>query len=182
MTPDEVNALDRDAAEQLFLRCCGSTRWAREMAARRPFRDAGTIAEAADRIWRDLGAADWNEAFAAHPRIGESHRAGGAGGAGEAGRAGEARGTGEPGADWSAREQAGMDDAIDVVRHRLAAANLKYEARFGFIYIVCATGKTASQMLEMLERRLTHSAREELGIAAEEQRKITRLRLAKLLS
>jgi OHCU decarboxylase len=173
MTLEQLNGLDREAAEEVFLRCCGSTRWAREMAARRPFRDAGIMAREAESLSRELEAADWLEAFAAHPRIGESQRPG---------RAGTADGAGELGQDWSAREQAGVDAATDAVRQRLAAANRDYEARFGFLYIVCATGKTASQMLDIAERRLTHSPDEELHIAAEEQRKITRLRLAKLLA
>jgi OHCU decarboxylase len=167
MTLEQLNALDREAAEQVFLRCCGSTRWARQMAAHRPFRDAPVMALHAERLSRELEAADWLEAFAAHPRIGESHGAGGAG---------------ESGPDWSAREQAGMGAATDAVRERLAAANREYEARFGFLYIVSATGKTASEMLDIAERRLTHSPDEELRIAADEQLKITRHRLAKLLA
>ena len=173
MTLEQLNALDREAAEQVFLRCCGSTRWAREMASRRPFRDAGVMAREAEGLSRDLEAADWLEAFAAHPRIGESP---GVGGAGRAARAGESE------SDWPAREQAGMDAATDAVRQRLAAANREYEARFGFLYIVCATGKTPSQMLDIAERRLTHSPDEELRTAAGEQLQITRLRLAKLIS
>jgi 2-oxo-4-hydroxy-4-carboxy-5-ureidoimidazoline decarboxylase len=173
MTLEQLNGLDREAAEEVFLRCCGSTRWAREMAARRPFRDAAIMAREAESLSSELKATDWLEAFAAHPRIGESQRAG---------RAGRAGGAGESGQDWSAREQAGVDAAPDAVRQRLAAANRDYEARFGFLYIVCATGKTANQMLDIAERRLTHSPDEELHIAAGEQLKITRLRLAKLIS
>jgi OHCU decarboxylase len=194
MRLDELNALDRETAEQVFLRCCGSTEWARGMAARRPFRDTETMVEEAETLWRTLDADDWLEAFKAHPRIGEPQQAGeaggtgGAGGAGEAGRVGEAGragGTGKAGGlglDWSAREQRGMDVADAATRQRLAAANRAYETRFGFTYIVCATGKRAGEMLDSGERRLTHSREEELRIAAGEQLKITRLRLANLVT
>ncbi len=83
--------------------------------------------------------------------------------------------------NWSQQEQAGIAAAAEDVRTRLAAANREYHARFGYIFIVCATGKTAEEMLEILERRLKNAPESELRVAAEEQRKITRLRLAKLL-
>src|SRR4051794_38504225 len=123
MTLEELNTLEDDAAERAFLRCCGSTRWAHDMAARRPYRDARTLIGEGDRIWRALDAQDWREAFAAHPRIGESHaagqtgrpgrippvgEAGEAGGAGQAGDAGETSRAGERNRDWSRDEQAGM--------------------------------------------------------------------------
>ena len=133
------------------------------MAVQRPFADVDAMVHAADAIWSGLDRLDWLEAFAAHPKIG----AGGAGGADTA--------------HWSAEEQAGVSAAPDATRLRLADANREYEARFGYIFIVCATGKTAGAMLELLERRLRNDPGEEIQIAAEEQRKITRLRLAKLL-
>jgi OHCU decarboxylase len=159
----DLNALDDGAAVGVFRRCCGSSRWARQMSAARPFADAAAMAAAADRIASTLEPADWLEAFAAHPTIG-------------AGRAGQAAGAG-----WSEQEQAGVALATDETLTRLADANRAYEARFGYIFIVCATGKTADEMLALLERRLRHDAGDELGIAAEEQRKITRLRLTKLI-
>jgi OHCU decarboxylase len=114
--------------------------------------------EAADRIWSELNPPDWLEAFAAHPRIGESS------------------------ADRrAAREQSGVAGAQPETLARLAAANREYEDRFGYIYIVCASGKSAAEMLAMLESRLTHNAETELRAAAEQQRQITRLRLEKLL-
>ncbi len=158
MTIDDLNAIDPDAAEREFLRCCGSVRWARTMTARRPFRDRSSMLEEADTIWRGLEASDWLEAFAAHPRIGESAQS----------------------SAWSAGEQAAMAAASAAVRPRLAAVNREYEQRFGFIYIVCATGKSAAEMLALAEGRLAHSRQEELRIAADEQRKITQLRLEKL--
>jgi OHCU decarboxylase len=173
---DELNVLDREAAERVLLRCCGSAAWARGMAARRPFRDVKTMVEEAESASSVLSLGDWLEAFAAHPRIGESPPDGRASGTGEAG------GAGELGLDWSAREQAGMDLADAATRQRLAAANREYETRFGFTYIVCATGKSAGEMLDAAERRLMHSRDEELRIAAGEQLKITQLRLAMLVS
>jgi 2-oxo-4-hydroxy-4-carboxy-5-ureidoimidazoline decarboxylase len=204
LTLEQLNALDREAGEQVFLRCCGSTKWARGMAARRPFLDTETLFEQAERLWHRLDADDWLEAFAAHPRIGESKPAGGPRGAagvpggpdgtGGTGAAGGSGGTGGSGAtgrapavdglglDWSAREQSGIVVAVAVTRQRLAAVNRDYEARFGFTYIVCATGKSAGEMLDIAERRLTHRRDEEIRIAAAEQLKITRLRLATLVS
>ncbi|HMF98104.1 MAG TPA: 2-oxo-4-hydroxy-4-carboxy-5-ureidoimidazoline decarboxylase [Vicinamibacterales bacterium] len=169
---DDLNALDADAAARELLRCCGSTRWADRLAAARPFRDFPTLADSADRIWWQLERADWLEAFAAHPRIGAGG-AGGAGGAERAGGAGPER--------WSAQEQSGVAGVSRDVAERLATANSEYASRFGYIFIICATGKSAAEMLDALEGRLAHSPEQELGFAAEEQRKITRLRLSKLL-
>lgn len=133
------------------------------MAAARPFRSLQEIGAQADNIWLALDRADWLEAFAAHPQIG----AGRAGGAGPAG--------------WSDAEQAGVADAAAQTKRRLADGNRDYERRFGYIFIVCATGKSAGEMLALLEARLRHDADQELPIAAEEQRHITQLRLKKLL-
>ena len=166
MRLDELNAVDPATAERDLLRCCGSTRWARMMAGARPFWTAGEMLAAADRIWPALGPDDWLQAFRAHPRIGES------GGSDPSGRSGE----------WSDQEQAGVRTARDAVRDRLAQGNRHYEARFGYIFIVCATGRSAEEMLAMLERRLTNHPDDELRIAAEEQRAITRLRIARLVT
>ena len=171
----DLNELPNAAAARELLRCCGSTRWAREMAQARPFADVDAVAAAVDKICDALGAADWLEAFAAHPRIGESGRAGRSGRSGRSGGAGEA-GTSE----WSQQEQASARGASDAVRERLAVGHRNYEARFGYIFIVCATGKSAEEMLASLERRLAHSPSDELRVAAQEQRTITHLRIAKL--
>jgi OHCU decarboxylase len=160
----DLNALDTEPATRELFRCCGSTTWAQAMAAARPFANVDALVAAGDKIWSSLAPADWREAFAAHPRIG----ADGAGGSGGAG-------------GWSAQEQSGVAGATDAARRRLAAANRDYEARFGYIFIVCATGKSGDEMLELLEERLRHDPDAELTIAAEEQRKILRLRLAKLI-
>jgi OHCU decarboxylase len=169
MRLDDLNAMDAEAAERELHRCCGSSRWARQMTAARPFAALDATVRAADATWSALDRADWLEAFAAHPKIG----AGPAEGSGGSGAAGTAR--------WAAEEQAEVSAAADVTRLQLARANRDYEARFGYIFIVCATGKSAGAMLDLLERRLRNDPDSEIQIAAEEQRKITRLRLAKLL-
>jgi OHCU decarboxylase len=171
MELEQLNALDDEQAAAALRACCGSTRWARTMADSRPFADRDAMMDAADRIWASLDPPDWLEAFAAHPRIGSV--------------------AAEPALSepeiarvegWSDQEQAGARVAGSDVQHRLAEANREYEARFGYIFIVCATGKTGDEMLAILESRLAHAPGDELAIAAEEQRKITRLRLAKLLA
>jgi OHCU decarboxylase len=154
----ELNALDDDAAAIELLRCCGSSRWARAMAAARPFASVAAIEQAADNCWRALAPADILEAFAAHPRIGD-----------------------RTASSWATAEQSGARAATDDVRERQAAGNRAYEARFGYIFIICATGRSAAGMLAELEWRLRNTPAEELRIAAEEQGKITRLRLTKLL-
>ena len=166
MTLGAINALHDDMAARAFLRCCGSSRWARRMAALRPFASAEAMAATADAAWSGLDRVDWLEAFAAHPRIGQTC----------AGGARRSSGSG-----WSDQEQAGVGGAAEQTRRRLADANGDYEARFGYIFVVCAAEKTAEDMLALLEGRLRHDADEELRIAAEEQRKITRLRLRKLV-
>ena len=177
MRLDELNALDDEAARRELLRCCGSTAWATRMAAARPFSSVDRMLDTGDRFWNDCGAADWLEAFAAHPKIGagQAGRAGQASQAGHAGRAGE-------NTEWSAQEQSRTPEASDDVRERLARGNRDYEARFGYIFIVCATGKSADEMLAALERRVRNAPDVELGVAAGEQRQITRLRLLKLLA
>ena len=159
MRLDQLNALDAESAEHELLRCCGSARWAREMIASRPFGSVGAMTRSADAIWSSLDRADWLEAFAAHPKIGD-----------------------RTASAWAAAEQSGSRGASGDVRDRLAAGNRDYEARFGYIFIVCATGKSADEMLSLLEARLANDPDTELTIAADEQRKITNLRLAKLLT
>jgi OHCU decarboxylase len=128
------------------------------MTAARPFASSERMAAAADVVWASLSAADWLEAFRSHPRIGEAG-----------------------GGRWSSEEQAQVSSGTLAVRERLAAANREYERRFGYIFIVCADGKRADEILTMLEDRLANAPDAELFLAAEEQRRITRLRLARLL-
>ncbi len=161
-----LNELPADEAEYVFRDCCGSMEWARLMAESRPFSMLDSLFRRADEIWLSLAVDDWLGAFAAHPKIGsrkpapiQQFRA----------------------ASWSAGEQSGMETAETDVRDRLAMANGLYEEKFGFIFIVCATGKNADEMLAICQSRLGNSLETELRIAAEEQRKITKLRLEKLL-
>jgi len=153
-----LNGLSADAAGAAFLACCGCRRWARAMAAERPYATAAELTAAADRHLDALDRADWLEAFAAHPRIGETGK----------------------GSTWSREEQGGAAGAEAAVRAELARANRLYDERFGYIFIVCATGKSAGEMLALLRQRLGHDAETELPIAAAEQRRIAHLRLAKL--
>jgi OHCU decarboxylase len=167
MKLETLNELPADEAESRFLDCCGSRAWARAMAKARPFEDVVGLLLTAERIWKGLRPADWLEAFAAHPKIGAK-------------RAAPAQA--ERSAEWSKGEQAGMDETTDTVREDLAEANRLYEERHGHIYIVCATGKSAGEMLDICRERLENTSETELSIAAGEQRKITEIRLRKLLS
>jgi OHCU decarboxylase len=155
VTVAELNALEPETARRELLRCCGSSRWAQAMMQARPFADRRMLIQTADAIWAALGPGDWHEAFAAHPRIGAS-------GALPA---------------WSRDEQSGVGEAA---RERFAGLNQAYESRFGHIFIVCASGRNGADLLRDLERRLGNDPDDELREAAEEQRKITQLRLDKL--
>jgi allantoicase len=154
---DWLNALPQGDAEAALLACCGSKVWARRMAAGRPFRDRADLLKMSDGIWWSLAPEDWLESFKAHPRIGEK------------------------GGRWSEQEQAGARGARADVLAELAETNRRYEARFGHIFIVCATGKSAGEMLALLQERFANDPATELRAAADEQRKITHLRLEKLL-
>jgi hydroxyisourate hydrolase len=163
MRLENVNALDDESTVRELRRCCGSTQWIAAMTRARPFASAEAMADAGDTIWASLDAADWLEAFAAHPRIGDLQ-------------------TGTSGAaEWEQQEQAVARSAPKELTDRLVARNRQYETRFGYIFILCATGKTVEEMLAIIEDRLQNDSREELRIAAEEQRQITRLRIGKLL-
>ena len=167
MTAAELDALPGARAAELLRACCGASRWVSGMVARRPHGTLADLLAAADEVWWSLGPDDWREALAHHPRIGER----------EAAVAQDARA-----AAWSAGEQAGAGAATADVRAALAVANREYEARFGHVYVVCATGRTADEMLAIARARLANDPDAELRVAAEEQLKITRLRLRKLLA
>jgi OHCU decarboxylase len=145
-------------AQATLLRCCGSSSWASQLAVLRPFEDVPALLRQAERVFWQLAPSDWLEAYAAHPRIGD--------------RGGSA---------WSSKEQQGAAKADPLTLTELSVANQSYVDRFGFIYIVCASGRSGPQMLADLRQRLTHTPEQELRTAAEEQAKITRLRLGKLL-
>jgi len=161
-----LNTLLRAEAEAELLTCCGARAWAGGMAELRPFRSLADVLTAADAVWRGLGPNDWLEAFRAHPRIGE-------------GRAEKPQD--ERARRWSEKEQGGVAGADAETMAALAAENHAYYERFAHIFIVCATGKSAGEMLALLRARLGNDPAHELHVAAEEQRKITRIRLEKLL-
>ena len=167
MTREELNELPAEEAQSEFLKCCGSRTWAKSMTDSRPFATREQVFAAEDKISSSLTEEDWLEAFRAHPKIGEKKAA-------TAQTQQEQR--------WSSQEQAAMQSATADTLARLASQNREYERKFGFIFIVCATGKSSADMLSMLERRLENDPQTELSIAAHEQQKITRLRLEKLLS
>lgn len=162
----ELNETAPETAEAAFLDCCGSQTWARRMTEARPFAMIEDLFAAGERIWFSLSTTDHLEAFAAHPKIGST----------KAANAQKKRA-----ADWSAGEQASVSEAGDDVKQKLADANRLYENKFGFIFIVCATGKSADEMLAICRARTRNSAETELELAAIEQWKITEIRLNKLL-
>jgi 2-oxo-4-hydroxy-4-carboxy-5-ureidoimidazoline decarboxylase len=161
------NALPVEEAVKEILPCCGSTAWAGGMATRRPFPDVTTLLAASDETWSNLTAADWMEAFCGHPRIGESRAV---------------QFVSAQSATWSAQEQKNVAAAGDAVKIALAEANHEYEQRFRNTFIVCATGKSAPEILEILRRRLQNDGPTELREAADQQRQITRIRLTTWLS
>jgi OHCU decarboxylase len=155
---------DNEAATA-FRQCCGSSVWASAMSAGRPFENTPLVHLTADNVLDRLDRDDWLEAFAAHPRIGEP----------------QPREASDNRSDWSADEQAGLGGAAQSTQERLAAANNEYFERFGYIFLICATGKTAEDILAALERRLQNDPEIEIDVAAAQQRLITHLRLDKLL-
>jgi OHCU decarboxylase len=156
----QFNALPRDEAEAHLLRCCGSRAWASAVAMRRPYVNRADLMETADAVWSTLGTADWLEAFAAHPRLGES---------------------GGHSPRQSEKEQSGIVQAGDATLASLAEENRRYEARFGHVFLFSAAGRAASDVLSAIRQRMSNDAETEVRVAAEEQRKITRLRLGSML-
>ncbi len=154
-----------EEARQLLTTCCGSSAWVLRMLRRRPFMNTERLLALARDDWFGLTHTDWLEAFAHHPKIGDREAL-----------AGRFAGT----AQLSEREQRGVDGAPAGVLDQLAAGNRAYQDKFGYIFIVCATGRTAAEMLDLLRARLPNDAATEIRIAAEEQAKITELRLRSL--
>ena len=163
---EKLNRLPPDEARKVLLDCCGSARWAEGVAANRPFWDVGQCLIIGGRIWRELDCSDWLEAFRAHPKIGE--------------RRAEAE-VSDAARKWSEGEQSRADDAAAETLDALASANREYEDKFGFIFIVCASGKTADRMLALLRERMSNDIDTELRVAAEQQWLITQLRIKKFL-
>lgn len=157
---ETFNALPAQEAQEALLACCASPAWAGAVAAARPYAEPADLLSAADLV-RDLPESEVSAALAAHPRIGE-------------------RPTGEDGA-WSRREQAGMDTASSETAQAMAEANRRYEERFGHVYLVCATGRSALDLLQTVHERLRHDPGTEQAVVRRELAAITRLRLARLL-
>jgi 2-oxo-4-hydroxy-4-carboxy-5-ureidoimidazoline decarboxylase len=157
---ETLNRATADEARRLLAGCCGAARWLDGMIAARPFASVAALKQRADAIWRSLGRADVLDAMSHHPRIGEAPKASAS----------------------ELKEQAGAVSAADAVKAAIAEGNRAYEARFGFIYLVCATGKSGEELLAILRARLANDAETELAVAAAEQGKITALRLDKLLA
>ena len=161
-----LNALSIDEARAALLRCCGATRWAAWLLTQRPFASTEALFKAAAGVWTQMEKADMLEAFAHHPEIGSDIAS--------------LRERFASTAAWSSAEQAGVAGADDATLEALRDGNVRYREQFGYIFIVCATGKSAAEMLALLRARLAHDPDTELRVAAAEQAKITRLRLEKL--
>ncbi len=161
-----LNSLPAAEAESEFLKCCGSRHWAGRMTSERPFANLDELVDGGERLWWSLEPGDWLEAFHSHPKIGEKKAA--------APTSGQSK-------RWSEAEQAAVSTAAPETLQALTDLNRRYEEKFGYIFIVCATGKSSDEMLAILRARLENPAGEELRIAAAEQAKITQLRLKKLI-
>jgi allantoicase len=161
-----INQLDSAAAIEAFKRCCGSVRWAEQMEAARPFLHFGSLLSTADRLWWTLSSRHWLEAFGHHPRIGEDPE--------------RLRRRFAETSNWANNEQSGVRGASEETLAALTQGNLDYEAKFGHVFLICATGKSADEMLAALRRRIQNTPERELREAASEQAKITHLRLQKL--
>lgn len=163
MDLDRLNRLDPDEAHAAFRDCCGSGAWAAAMTLQRPFASLAELLDTARSAWRSLAPADWEEAYAVHPRIGES----------------------APGDDrhhaWSRSEQGAVGEAPAGVLEALAACNREYEAKFGRVYLIFATSKTAEELLARCQARIDNDPETEAAITADEQEKITDLRLRRLV-
>jgi OHCU decarboxylase len=159
------NALPPDQATMQLVHCCAARRWAEAVTSHRPFISEQALFTTADQVWSSMEEPDWMEAFRAHPRIGEKRV-----------------NASEQSQSWSRQEQRSAENAEEAIQQSIAVGNRLYEELFGFTYIVCATGKTLSEMLAILETRLTHDRVTELREAAEQQRQIMQIRLRKWLN
>ncbi len=166
MSTSALDCLPDAEARAALVRCCGSSRWVETMLGQRPWTSANNLYATAERVWWELAPADWLEAFSHHPRLGDRDLL---------------RERFAATREWSANEQAGTAAADEATLAALAAGNLLYERRFGHVFLLCASGKSAAAMLAALEARLGNEPTAELAIAAGEQAKILRLRLEKLV-
>ena len=166
MTLHDLNTLDTAKQCEILLSCCGTVAWARCVSGKLPAEDLVDLLETAEECWLACSRDDWKEAFAAHPEIGNIENLN--------------RKFGNTAA-WAAEEQSSAGKASAQTIAALAEANSLYREKFGYIFIVCATGKSAEEMLGLLHTRLHNDPDVEIDIAADEQWRITKLRLEKLL-
>lgn len=166
MTLTSLNNLPAATRAGALATCCGAPAWVGALNQRFPFATAAALLAAAEEVWHGLAEADWRAAFAHHPKIGDVN---------------SLKEKFASTAAWAAGEQGAVRQASDATLGALAAGNAAYEAKFGYIFIVCATGKSADAMLVLLRARLPNAPAAEIQIAMSEQAKITRLRLEKLL-
>jgi len=167
MTVSELNNMDISDLKIALTKCCGAQRWVEKVAESRPFQSETRLLEISERIWGECTEADYLEAFTHHPKIGDITTLK------------EKYGNTK---QWAENEQSGVNEADEKLLIDLKEKNETYEQIFHFIFIVFATGKSAKEMLNLLEKRLPNEIEEEIKIAAGEQNKITNLRLKKLLS
>jgi 2-oxo-4-hydroxy-4-carboxy-5-ureidoimidazoline decarboxylase len=165
MTIAEFDHLNVEKKKELLLQCCGSSAWVNRMLDIFPVEDLVELLEGAEEIWYDCKESEWLEAFEHHPKIGDIN---------------SLKEKFASTKEWASNEQSGVNEASESLINELADANKKYEHKFGFIFIVCATGKSAEEMLNLLKSRLDNIREDEIKIAASEQNKITKLRLEKL--
>ncbi|KAA9345526.1 2-oxo-4-hydroxy-4-carboxy-5-ureidoimidazoline decarboxylase [Adhaeribacter soli] len=167
MALQDLNALDNQALKEALFMCCGSSKWVERLSVLFPFPKEDQLFNEAEQIWYDLEERDWLEAFSHHPKIGDTNAL---------------REKFASTAQWASGEQAGVNHTSEIVLNELAEANHFYEQKFGYIFIICATGKSAEEMLDSLRARLQNPPDLEMKIAMGEQNKITRIRLEKLLA
>ena len=166
MKLEKINSLDTDKAKAELFKCCGCTNWVNQIMEYFPFDSVEKLKTDSDSIWFTCTEEDWKEAFSHHPKIGEKKI--------DDTKFSETK-------NWAEDEQSGVKQATSEVLTELIEANQEYESKYGFIFIVCATGKSAQQMLDLIKARMNNSISNELSIAAIEQNKITHLRIDKLL-
>ncbi|MEK7486393.1 MAG: allantoicase, partial [Planctomycetota bacterium] len=162
---EKINQAEDATLSEMLLRCCGSKHWVEKMKQHRPFTTLAHLFQTAQQIWFNLPPSEWMNAFSQHPKIGDKTNL---------------KEKFKNTQTWAENEQSQIKEATDEVLQKLVDGNKVYESKFGHIFIVCATGKSANEMLHLLEKRIGNNPYQELKIAAEEQFKITRLRLKKL--
>ena len=167
MTLIDLNNLSINQRKEHLRNCCGAERWVEKMNQQFPFPNKEALLQKAEETWNDLNEADWREAFSHHPKIGDIK---------------SLKEKFASTANLAANEQSSVQQASQKTIEELAAGNAAYEEKFGYIFIVCATGKPAEEMLRLLQERLPNNKKDEIKIAAAEQAKITKLRLQKLLA